>query len=280
MAPVGAPGAGLRDAHRHLGVLPAYPFYGGPAVNPDTTARATVGELLADLDAEGVERALVIPNYGVPDPEVAFAFNELVVEAAAKDDRVRAALWASPLARDAERTAAALALCGETGVRAIKISFLLGGAPDEDETRPGLDAIFAAARAHGLVVHVHTSPGAASDIDRVATLVERYADDVALHLVHFGGGMSGHIKLAGSRFFDWITAGKQVYTDLSWAIGFAPRWLAAEIDRRGIGADRVLFASDQPWGDLDGEYARLRAATGDGELARAVFRDNFDALYL
>lgn len=277
--PIGAPGAGLRDAHRHLGVLPAYPFYDGPAVNPDTTARATIGELLADLDAEGVERALVIPNYGVPDPAVAFSFNELVVAAAAKDDRVRAALWASPLARDAERTSEALALCGEPGVRAIKISFLLGGAPDDEATRPGLDAIFSAAREHDLVVHVHTSPGAASDIDRVAALVDRYADDVRLHLVHFGGGMSGHIKLVGSRFFDWIDAGKRVYTDLSWAIGFAPRWLAAEIDRRGIGADRVLFASDQPWGDLDGEYARLRAATGDGELARAVFRDNFDTLY-
>ena len=25
------------DAHRHLGVLPAYPFYGGPPVSPDTT---------------------------------------------------------------------------------------------------------------------------------------------------------------------------------------------------------------------------------------------------
>jgi predicted TIM-barrel fold metal-dependent hydrolase len=279
MGPVGAPGHGLRDAHRHLGLLPAFPFYSGPPVNPDTTARGTIGELLADLDAEGVERALVIPNYGVPDPDVAFSFNELVVEAAAKDDRIRAALWASPLARDAERTATALALCGETGVRAIKISFLLGGAPDEEETRPGLDAIFGAAREHSLVVHVHTSPGAASDIDRVATLVDRYADDVAVHLVHFGGGMSGHIKLAGSRFFDWIAAGKQVYTDLSWAIGFAPRWLAAEIDARGIGADRVLFASDQPWGDLPGEYAKLRDAAGDGEFARMAFRDNFDSLY-
>ena len=82
-------------------------------------------------------------------------------------------------------------------------------------------------------MHVHTSPGAASDIDQVGELVERYGDEVAIHLVHFGGGMSGHIKLAGARFFDWIAAGKQVYTDLSWAIGFAPRWLAAEIDRRG-----------------------------------------------
>jgi predicted TIM-barrel fold metal-dependent hydrolase len=279
MASIGAPGAGLRDAHRHLGQLPAFPFYGGPPVNPDTTARATVAELLADLDAEGVERALIMPNYGVPIADLAFSFNPLVVEAAAKDDRVRAALWVSPRAVDAELTATALKLAGEPGVRALKISFLLGGAPDDPDTVPGLDTIFAAAREHGLVVHVHTSPGAASDIDRVGLLVERYGDDVDLHLVHFGGGMSGHIKLVGSRFFDWIAAGKRVYTDLSWAIGFAPRWLAAEIDRRGIGADRVLFASDQPWGDLEGEYARMRAAVGDGALAAAVFRDNFDRLY-
>src|SRR6202023_3148031 len=123
-----------------------------------------------------------------------------------------------------------------------------------------------ARRRHPLVVHVHTSPGAPSDIDEVGSLVERYGHDVAIHLVHFGGGMSGHIKLAGARFFDWIAAGKRVYTDLSWAIGFTPRWLAAEIDRRGIGPDRVLFASDQPWGDYAGEFAKLSAVTGDGEL--------------
>jgi hypothetical protein len=83
----------LNDAHRHLGVLPAYPFYGGPPVSPDTTARATIDELIADLDREGTDRALVLPNYGVPDPEVAFGFNELVVEAAQRDDRIRCGLW-------------------------------------------------------------------------------------------------------------------------------------------------------------------------------------------
>ena len=120
----------------------------------------------------------------------------------------------------------------------------------------------------GLVVHVHTSTGGASDIDQIGSLVDRYGDDVKIHLVHLGGGVSAHIKLIGSRLFDWIESGKQVYTDTSWAVGFAPRWLAQEIERRGIGHDRLLFASDEPWGDYVGELARLRAAAGDGELGR------------
>ncbi|HZD15788.1 MAG TPA: amidohydrolase family protein [Pseudonocardiaceae bacterium] len=267
------------DAHRHLGVLPAFPFYGGPAVHPDTTARATIAELISDLDAEGTDRALVIPNYGVPDPNIAFSFNELVVEAAQTDDRISAALWVSPKATDADRTAKALALAGEPGVRALKLSFLLGGRVTDPDCTPQLDEIFDVARQHDLVVHVHTSPGGSSDIDEVGHLVDSYGGTVAIHLVHFGGGMSGHIKLAGSRFFDWIAAGKRVYTDLSWSIGFAPRWLVDEIDRRGLGHDRVLFASDQPWGDFAGELAKLRAATGDGELAGRVFTRTFEELY-
>jgi predicted TIM-barrel fold metal-dependent hydrolase len=273
-----APGP-VHDAHRHLGVLPAHPFYGGPPVNPDTTARATIDELIADLDREGTERALVIPNYGVPDPTASFALNELVVEAAQRDDRIRAGLWCSPRPQDAVQTDKALTLAGEDGVAALKLSFLLGGGVDDPECRPQLDAVFAAAREHDLVVHVHTSPGAASDIDQVGTLVDRYADDVAVHLVHMGGGMSGHIKLIGQRFFEWVAAGKRVYTDTSWAIGFAPRWFATEIERHGIGHDRVLFASDQPWGDFAGEHARLLAATGGGELTDLVFRRNFEALH-
>ncbi|MEQ3550316.1 amidohydrolase family protein [Pseudonocardia nematodicida] len=267
------------DAHRHLGVLPSYPFYGGPPVNPDVSARATVAELSRDLDAEGTELAVVMPNYGVPDPAPSFALNPLCLEAAAADERVRAGIWASPRPQDADGTAAALALAGEPGVRILKISFLLGGRASDPDCLPQLDRIFATAREHDLTVHVHTSPGGASDVDEVGHLVERYADDVRLHLVHLGGGMSGHIKLVGGRFFDWIDAGKQVYTDTSWAIGFAPRWLAAEIEKRGIGADRVLFASDEPWGDREGELARLVAACGDGELARAMLRGNAERLY-
>jgi len=87
------------------------------------------------------------------------------------------------------------------------------------------------------------------------------------------------MKLIGGRFFYWIESGLQVYTDTSWAIGFAPAWLCQEIQRRGTGHDRVLFATDTPWGDHAGEHARLAAATDDPELTDALFRGNFEALY-
>lgn len=239
----------------------------------------SVDELIAQLDEEGTQRALVIPNYGVPDPDLAFGFNDLVLEAADRDDRIRAALWTSARPEDAGRTEKALGLAGERGVAALKLSFLLGGRPTDPGCRPQLDRIFAVAAEQQLVVHVHTSPGGASDIDEVAHLVEWYGDSVAIHLVHLGGGMSGHIKLIGGRFFDWIAAGKRVYTDASWAIGFAPRWLLGEIEARGVGADRILFASDQPWSDREGELARMTAAAPGRELSERVFNSNFTDLY-
>lgn len=259
--------------------MPAYPFYGGPPVQPDIAARATVKELIADLDREGVERTVVLPNYGVPDASVSFSLNPLVLEAAATDDRIRCGIWVSPRPQDAELTDAALKLAGEPGVVALKTSFLLGGRADAEDCLPQLEKIFTTALDRDLIVHIHTSPGAASDIDVIGTLVDKYGDDVKIHLVHLGGGVSAHIKLIGSRFFDWIAAGKKVYTDTSWAVGFAPRWLAKEIETRGVGADRLLFASDEPWGDFAGELARMQAATGDGELGRLTLRDNFTALY-
>lgn len=267
------------DGHRHVGALPPYRFYGGPPITPAPQAPVDVASLLADLDRDGVERTLVLPNYGVPAPGIAFANNEVVLEACAQDDRVLGALWVSPLPADLALTEQALALAGERGIRALKLSFLLGGGVDDPACTPQLDRVFATAAALDLVVHVHTSPGSASDIDKVGELVETYGDTTKIHLVHFGGGMSGHLKLGGGRFFDWVEAGKQVWTDLSWAIGFAPRWFAAEVERRGVGADRVLFASDEPWGDFPGEAARLAAAFGDGELGRLAFHDNFTHLY-
>jgi hypothetical protein len=54
-----------------------------------------------------------------------------------------------------------------------------------------------------------------------------------------------------------VRDGYKVYTDTSWAVGFGARWLLTEIEKQGVGGDRVFFGSDEPWSDFDSEYWKL-----------------------
>ena len=103
------------------------------------------------------------------------------------------------LPRNAEMTRKALKLAGESRVVALKTTFLLGGNPDpstwDEETRAIADECFDVCEKHDLMFHFHTSPGGNSDINNFIPLVERYGKRCKIYLVHFGGGVSGHIKL-------------------------------------------------------------------------------------
>jgi uncharacterized repeat protein (TIGR04044 family) len=246
----------MSEAHRHLGVLPAFPFYGGPPVTPDTTARASVAELLADLDREGTQRSLVLPNYGVPDPDVSFRLNELTLEAAV-DERIRAGRWVSPRPSDEDRTVKALDLADEPGVAALKLSFLpaAGRATARDARCSTASSAspkpvtwsFTCTRRR--VAHLTSTRWANSSTGMPSGSPSTRPPGWRGQRAHQAG------RLPVLRPDD---AGRRVYTDTSWAVGFAPRWLAAEIERSGVGHDRVLFASDEPWGDHTGESARPR----------------------
>jgi predicted TIM-barrel fold metal-dependent hydrolase len=165
---------------------------------------------------------------------------------------------------------------------ALKTTFLLGGNPNpegwDDETREIADACFDAAEEHDLVFHFHTSPGGASDINNFIPLVEQYGKRVKIYLVHFGGGVSGHIRLV-PRFLDWVEQGYRVYTDTTWAVGFGARWLLTEIEKRGVGYDRVLFASDEPWSDFWSEYYKIKGAPVGDELKNRILHRNAAELY-
>ena len=68
-----------------------------------------------------------------------------------------------------------------------------------------------------------------------------------------------------------VKDGYQIYTDCSWSVGFGPRFLLTEIERTGIGADRVLFSSDIPWSDFMGEYWKIEGAPISEELKDNIF---------
>jgi len=273
----------LIDAHSHIGEMAAWKFYDlREPVKPTVYEFPTVSDYLAHMDHYRVERALVIPNYGIPVQEQPFSLNPLAIEAAQSNERLRSALWVSILPQNRERTLEALKHAGERGVVALKTTFLLGGNPNpetwDEETTALAEACFRAAEEHDLVFHFHTSPGGSSDISNYIPLIERYGKRVKMYLVHFGGGVSGHIRLV-PRFLDYVEQGYKLYTDTSWAIGFGARWLLAEIERRGVGGDRVLFASDEPWSDFYGEYWKINGARVSDELKDRIFYRNFEELY-
>jgi predicted TIM-barrel fold metal-dependent hydrolase len=52
-----------------------------------------------------------------------------------------------------------------------------------------------------------------------------------------------------------------------------------EIEKRGVGADRVLFASDEPWSDFWGEYGKIYGAPVSDELKQWILYRNYEELY-
>ena len=194
-----------------------------------------------------------------------------------------AAIWVSFLPRNAEMTRKALKLAGESRVGRAE-----DDVPARRQSRPGTwdeetlaiaDECFDACEKHDLIFHFHTSPGGNSDINNFIPLVEKYGKRCKIYLVHFGGGVSGHIKLV-PKFLQWVQDGYKVYTDTSWAVGFGARWLLTEIEKTGVGGDRVFFGSDEPWSDFDSEYWKINGIRGiSQELKDRVFWQNYEELY-
>ncbi len=272
------------DAHNHIGFMDGYRYYGLPEpVNPTVYCDNDRAAKIEMMDKLGVERAVVMSNYGIPDANQPFTLNPVVVEAcAATDKRIVGGISFSPALKMREANEKALQLVGEPGIKVLKTTCLLGGTynPEEwdAETKAMWENVIGAAEKHGNVMQFHTSPGGGSDVTNAIKFVRTYAKRVKVHVVHCGGGVSGHIRFI-PEFFNLINEGFQVYTDLSWAVGFSPRYLLSEIERQGIGDDRVLFGSDEPWSDFWSEYYKIEGIGVSEELKNKIFWENAERLY-
>ncbi|MBW7459474.1 amidohydrolase, partial [Paenibacillus sepulcri] len=235
------------------------------------------------MKCRGIEKTLIIPNYGIPVQEQPFSHNELVVKLAGQEGgRVAGALWVSGLPRNRGLTDSALQMLDQPGIIAMKMSYLLGGTSDPDKwDEPTLrqhEAIFQAAIDRDIPIHFHTSPGESSDITGFFKIIKRWGKELKIHLVHMGGGVSGHIRLL-SQWKDLIEGHYRVYLDTSWAIGFAVRKLLQELDRTGIGLDRVMFGCDEPWSDFESEFWKIQGARVSDEIKERIFWGNAEQQY-
>lgn len=270
------------DNHSHIGPVPGFAYYGLPEAVKPTTDYDTAEDYLKGMDTNGVDRALVMANYGYPDSAQPFTLNPLVGESVQASDRLFGLIWVSALPKDKENTQEALKLIGEEGLIGLKTTCLLGGtfnpAEWDDDSKELWEMILGAAKENDMPLHIHTSPGGGSDIDNALAMISEYGKDVKIHVVHMGGGVSGHIKFV-PRFLDLVEQGYQVYTDSSWAVGFGSTWLLKEIEDKGIGGDRFLFGSDIPWSDFASEYWKIEGADISEELKENIFWNNAEKLY-
>ncbi len=270
------------DNHSHIGPVAGAAYYGLPQPVKPTTDYDTTEQYLNGMRENHVDRALVMSNYGYPDSAQPFTLNPLVAESAAKNDGLLGAIWVSALPKDKDRTAEALKLVGSKGLVALKTTCLLGGTfnPEQWDADATVlwETILKTAADQDMPLHLHTSPGGGSDIDNAFAMVRKFGKQVKIHLVHMGGGVSGHIKFV-PRFFELLEEGYQIYTDSSWAVGFGSTWLLKEIEARGVGGDRFLFGSDIPWSDFASEYWKIEGAPISDELKENIFWNNAERLY-
>ena len=250
------------DIHTHIGWMDGFKYYGLPEpVNPTMYTDDDRQAKLDIMDELGVERSVVLSNYGIPVPSQPFTLNPVVCDAVVgkSDKRLIGGIWFSPMLKMKEENEKALALAGEDNIKILKATCLLGGSWDpaawDAETAEMWKNIIDTCEKYDHVMMLHTSPGGGSDVSNTFKFIYQF----------------GKRKM--------IKEGYKVYTDTSWAVGFGPRYLFDEMLKQGIGEDRVLFGSDEPWSDFWGEYYKVEGLGLPEDIKNKVFWENAEKLY-
>ena len=94
-----------------------------------------------------------------------------------------------------------------------------------------------------------------------------------------GGSAGGHFAFV-PRFIKWLKEGYDFYCDTSFCRGFGPAWLMRKMNKiYPEGMDRILFASDNPWGMFESEFWRIESINCRNEIKQKIFYNNAKHLY-
>jgi len=275
------------DAHCHFGKF-------GPRLIMGRTIDPFLGRDLANSQAlmdylrkHGILSAVLVPMYTPDDPKHPFSLNMATLRCARQTQGVvLPGFWVDPSPGVRNELMTAIKEAEQHKVRILKMS------PDvwEGDYSPdpaswdralasGLGQIMEYAASTCCVLQVHTGSGK-SDVRLVEKLIRWAPPGIAFHLVHMGGTTGGHFYLV-PRLSEWAAEGLNVYCDTSLARAFAVQWLLRNAADTGTIADRILFASDEPWGVFETEVSKVTAGTvGDTYVRRRALHENARRLYL
>jgi len=273
------------DAHCHIGRFGKQTFRGFE-VEPFKGREIFDAESLKKyMDRLGIDKCLIVPHYTF-DQITAFHNNKIIIEVISKLDNVYGGLWVSPLRENTERTEKVLKSLPKEKIKALKIcpqSWPKGKYTIDPDTwdstiKDNMEKIMNAAKKHDLVLHMHTGTGN-SDITCYAKFVEEYGKNLKIQFVHMGTSPGGHFSFV-PRFINWLKQGYDFYCDTAETRGFAPSWLVKELQEKyPKGLNRVLFATDNPWGVFESAFWSVEAIDCKEEVKNKIFYTNSCELY-
>lgn len=205
----------------------------------------TIEGLVREMDRTGIDVSVIQP-VATKAAQVA-AINDWA--AAQASDRI---IPFGAMHPELDDPASEVARMRRLGLRGFKMhpehqSF----SPDE----PRLDAVYAAAIEHGMIVLFHAGadvihPTVHGTPESFAAVIDRHPGLTAI-LAHLGGfrewrGVAEHL------------AGRDVWLDTAYTPGHLPDEEFVALVR-AHGADRILFGSDGPWTDAAAEMEHLRS---------------------
>lgn len=274
------------DAHFHVGAFGVQREFGHRIcpIPPEVDHR-TGEDCVRYLQRNGLAGGVIIPTY-LRDPLAAYNYNRLVRRTVAKSGTLLGGLWVSPVPEPAVEAALAATLADlpQPGIRALKIAsntwlpYSIDPGTWSQRLRRNMERILEAARSHALVVHCHSGYLSGAQPLAFEAFMRSYGHAATYQFVHMGEAIAPVFAFV-PRFLQWIEGGFQVYTDVSLVPGFGPRWLLVALDRRNLGFDRVLFATDAPWGRFAPTYAKVQSLDVDQEVRDKIFWNNAADLY-
>ncbi len=239
------------DVHQHLGPCRVF------NLNIEEAA------LLAALDRNGVDAAIVQPYPGAPDPGA--VHDRIAALAREHPGRIFGIMSMSPHCDPAVYRAEARRCVEDLGFVALKIH-TIGHAVNP--LTPDAQVVYRAAADLDVPVMIHTGPGVPLALPALMLPASREYPDTKFILAH-----SGHTIYAPEAF---VVAQERanIFLDTSWSAPDDIKWFI-----EGIGPERVMMGSDSLL-NLAAELAKYRALDLDDATleqvlagtARTVFR--------
>lgn len=273
------------DSHSHVGKWGKQIVY-GKTIDPfRDQERDSFEKIEVFLQKYRIERAIIVPTY-CPDPAVAFKTNLALVKYAERaKGKIVPGFWIDPSPKVRDLLTSAIGFAMEKSIRVLKTSpnaWTDQYSPDpstwDSAFTKGVEIILEYMRNERAVLQIHTGPGK-SDIQIVEKFIRFAGPGVTFHLVHMGNNASGHFYFL-PRMEEWISEGLDIVCDTSCSCGFALRWAFSKALTKPEFANRILFASDEPWSIFESELTKvLHAGELYPEVIQKVLWENANRIY-